>query len=218
MLFTRSVYLPVLGISLLSLGTSAVPVMAQSTVNIKTDYDFSTSVTFLENNLAQGIGEGVTNNAPFGLNRFNNTIFSRSSELLSSLQTGREFAVNSDPQALGLSGKAGGVTFFGEKNDKLFGTLNGVNTINPQTSVISLLVNINITGGEGRFNNATGTGAFSGTVALDPTQPVSRGILGLNLSVTTPKSVPESNNISALVAAALSVGFFIKKSPRYLQK
>jgi hypothetical protein len=206
MLFTRSGYLPVLGISLLSLAINTVPVMAQSTVNIKTDYDFSTSVNFLENNVAQGVGEGIANNTPFGFKRFNNTIFSRSSELLASLETGREFAVNSDPKALGLPGEAGGVTFFGANNDKLFGTLSGVNTINPQTSVISLLVNINITGGEGRFSNATGRGAFSGTVALNPTQPVNRGKLGLNLFVTTPKSVPESNNISGVVAAALSIG------------
>lgn len=215
MLTLRSGILPLLTVSLLGLGMNIPKAQAQTVFNLNSDYDYLTSVTtFPEINLTRGVGDGSSDNAQFGLSKFNNVIYSRFSDVLSSLETGKPFNFDSDPTVLGLVASPGNITFFGEGNDKLVGTLNGTNTFNKNAKDLttSTLANFTITGGEGKFTGAKGTGKFVGSFSSDPSVAVNKGKVSLSATFVTPQSIPESMNALPIAFCVLGASFLLKKS------
>ena len=130
----------------------------------------------------------TSTNASYGLNRFVNVNFATVN-----LTTG-EIPFESDPTAFGLPGSISTATFFGEGSDRLFATFSGKASLVTNTSSGI----INIFGGEGRFNGATGTLNFLEQVT--PLSPVSfRGQATLSGTIRTSQQIPESGTIAAML-------------------
>lgn len=210
--------LPVVGLSLVTIGSCIIPSQAQALIKFSKEYNFSTSSTpILEKNLLVGPGEGVTTGADFSLNLFKSLVYANLTDASLSVQTGVPFVYDSNPQTFGQNEAEMGITFFGEDNDKLFGTLKGTNTVDPATFNTITSGKIGITGGEGRFKGASGSGTVLGNFSLDLTKPVNTGKVLVNLSFDAPKSIPENTNSVGTAFAALCAGVMLKKAYRVQQ-
>ena len=103
-----------------------------------------------------------------------------------------EIPFESDPTAFGLQGPISTATFFGEGSDRLFATFSGKSSLVTNTSSGT----IDIFGGEGRFNGATGTLNFLEQVT--PLSPLSfRGQATLSGTIRTSQAIPEPGTIAA---------------------
>ncbi len=114
-----------------------------------------------------------------------------------------------DPANFGLEGlPPGGVTFFGQGSDKLFGTINGTALLDFQNLVGTATGTFTITGGSGNFSGATGTFIFfeNDILSPDPTAPIkSRAVLSGSF-----QAVPEPRPSATVIGiGALGVGFLL---------
>ena len=131
----------------------------------------------------------TSTNASYGLNRFVNVNFATVN-----LTTG-EIPFESDPTVFGLQGPISTATFFGEGSDRLFATFSGNASLVTNTSSGT----IDIFGGEGRFNGATGTLNFLEQVT--PLSPTSfRGQARLSGTIRTSQPIPEPGTVAAMLA------------------
>lgn len=204
--------LPLIGLSLATIGTCITPSQAQALIKFTNEYDFSTTSSPVpEKGLIVGPGEGVSKSADFGLTKFTSLVYSSLADALTGTQTGAPFIFDSNPLTFGKNEPQGGITFVGFGNDKLFGTLKGTNTVNPEALTTTVLGDIFITGGEGRFSGASGTGTVLANFTLDFNKPVNTGKALINLSFDTPKSIPENTNSVGIAFAALCAGIMLKK-------
>ncbi|RUS92543.1 hypothetical protein DSM106972_098760 [Dulcicalothrix desertica PCC 7102] len=206
----RKTLLPVISLSIATIGNCTLSSQAQALIQFNQEYDFFTSASFIvEKNLLVGPAKGVTIGADFSLNLFESLVYANLADTNLAIQTGAPVIFDANPQTFGALEPQGGITFFGEGNDKLFGTHKGVNTINPVTLNVDILGDIVINGGEGRFIGASGSGTIAGKFTLGASQP---GKMLVSLSFDTPKSIPENANSAGIVFAALCAGIMLKKA------
>ncbi|GJD15840.1 hypothetical protein RIVM261_007960 [Rivularia sp. IAM M-261] len=208
----RNILFPTIGLSLISIGSCILPSQAQALINFTNEYDFSTtSAPVPEKGLIVGPGEGISKSAGFGLTKFTSLVYSSLADALAGTQTGAPFIFDSNPQTFGKNEPQGGITFIGEGNDKLFGTLKGTNTVNPSTLTTTVSGDIIINGGEGRFKSASGIGTVLANFSLDFNKPVNTGKALINLSFDAPKSIPENTSLVGISVAALGASLMFKK-------
>ncbi|HAG81703.1 MAG TPA: hypothetical protein DCL61_11160 [Cyanobacteria bacterium UBA12227] len=208
----------VLGIaSLIAFGSNIENTKAQTSYTFNATYDAS-SVLFksiTEDITARSIS-GLSNDAPFGLTKATGLLYVKTN-----LSTGA-FIFNTNPEAFGLKNQTlGGITLFGEGNNKLFYEINnGTGILNLQT-LTSTASNTNIiTGGEGLFKDATGMLMGSevyqiANLLVDPSSPI-KGIVKINgtISVAPTQKVPEANTSVTLVGMSLASITFLLRSHR----
>jgi hypothetical protein len=208
----RNTLLPAIGLSLVSIGTCIVPNQAQALIKFTSEYDFSTtSAPVPEKNLIVGPGEGISKSADFNLTRFTSLVYSSLADALAGTQTGAPFLFDSNPGTFGKNEPQGGITFIGEGNDRLFGSLKGTNTVDPSALITTVSGDITINGGEGRFAGASGVGTVLANFSLDFSKPVNTGKALINLSFDAPKSIPENTSLVGIGFATLGAGFVLKK-------
>jgi hypothetical protein len=198
-------------ITLSSFVVNIASAKALSTVNFNIDYDILSRARFVpENNVVIDPADASSTNASFGLTSFTTINYASLPEAQVGFQTGKPFEYGTNPRDFGFNEDETGVTFFGSGDDRIFGSLKGIAVVDPQTFINNTEGSINITGGTGRFQNASGQVTFSGLVNLNPNNPVNTGKVSFNFSVTTPKSVPE-NNLSGITLAVVATGLFLSK-------
>ncbi|MEB3218442.1 MAG: hypothetical protein VKN72_19715 [Nostocales cyanobacterium 94392] len=192
--------------ALVGFGSSIESAKAQTTYSFDATYDASsTLLNPITEEITSQTVSGVSNNAPFGLTKASGVLYIKSD------LSNNSYNFSSNPETFGLQGlPQGGVTLFGEGNNKLFYEVeNGTGAID-LINLTTTGTNTNIiTGGEGLFQGATGTLTGSevyqiDNLLVDPTSS-STGTVRITGTIEVPltRKVPESNNAAALIGAGI---------------
>jgi hypothetical protein len=187
------------------------PAQAVTGFNLKGDYDFVDILTlFPEQDYLTGAAVGSSQNANLGLKKIDFLGYTRISEAVPALTNGTSYTFNSDPKFYGINASPGYFILFGKGKNKLFASFIGSDKVNNQNSTVFTTAQLKITGGEGKFKNASGTGFLSGTVNTNVTPLVNQGKYSIDVSFDVPKSIPNSTNVSGMLLG-ISGAFFLKK-------
>ena len=195
-------------LTIFSFGTGAAKANAQITYPFAATYDAVISNTLLEQTpegiIVRSDAEGSSANAPYGLINIDNLIYTRVNPA-----TGAA-TFNSDPAAVGLEGQPfGTVSFFGEGEDKLYGTIEGIASLGPGTGNGGT---ITITDGEGRFDGATGSFNISQVITSSPDPTgISQPILALNTAQGSFQAVPEPSAVMGTLAVGIGGASLLMK-------
>jgi len=140
--------------------------------------------------------EGKSANAPYRL--INIDILSYTRIILT---TGAA-TFNSDFAAVGLEGQPfGTLSFFGEGEDKLYGTIKGSASLAQRTGTSGVITR---TEGKGRFNGATGSLNLNQVITYSPDSAgISQPILALNTVQGSFQTVPEPASILGTLAVGI---------------
>jgi hypothetical protein len=204
-------------VTLAGFGSSIGSAKAQTTYTFNTTYDGLSALlqSITEDITARSIS-GLSNDAPYGLTKASGFAYVKTD-----LSNG-SYRFSTNPETFGLQNlPLGGVTLFGEGNNKLFYQVeNGTGVFNPETLTTTGSNTNIITGGEGLFQGATGT--LSGfevyqvaNLLVDPTS-ASKGKVTIsgNISVLTTQKVPEPNTTGALTGISIIGVTFLLRSIR----
>jgi len=204
----NAVCLVLLALKLFEFGR-VTPAMAQTTYPFQAKYNVSLTGQNITPNLVELFISGEDADAPYGLTSIQGLGYTQIDS------TTGFFSSNTDPTAFGLQDvPSGSITFSGSNSDKLFvsGRDNGV--IDFATSRVNSSGAFNITGGSGKFENATGM------LALSPVEPLSYQ-LGVSLKGQVKidgaiESVPEpANSIMLLSMGVVIGGSFLLRQRRF---
>lgn len=102
---------------------------------------------------------GTSENAPFGLTELNTSNYS-------TIDENGEFLFSADPEDFSVEGEILIDEFLGESENELFGTSSGMGEVDFEAGVVSGTGEIEITGGRGIFEDASGTLNFEETEVL----------------------------------------------------
>ena len=184
--------------------TGASKALAETTYPFEATYDTLTLPTLLEQTnqtlLVRFDTTAQNGNAPYGLTNFAGSNYGR----VNSINRVADI-VNSDPAALGLTGQPFGTQyFFGEGEDKLFGSFEGNASAEGTVGIVT------ITGGEGRFSGATGSLNLTQYIksSPSPTEP----ILALTTVEGSFQAVPEPGSVLGTLAFGIGgAGLLLKR-------
>lgn len=206
-----------LGIVIAGFGSSVESAKAQTTYAFNTTYDGSSALlkSITEDITVRSIS-GSSNDAPYNLTKASGFAYVKTDSSTGS------YRFSTNPETFGLQNlPLGGVTLFGEGNNKLFYQVeNGTGVFNIETLTTTGSNTNNITGGEGLFQGATGT--LTGfevyqvaNLLVDPTS-ASKGRVTVNgtISVLTIQKVPEPNTTAALAGIGIIGVTFLLRSIR----
>lgn len=201
-------------LTLTGFGLNVQSAIAQTTYTFDATYDAVSSVSsFITEDITANTASGESNNAPFGLTKASVLLYNQT-DLTSS-----SFRFSTNPETFGLPVPIGEVTLFGFGENKLFYSVeNGTGVIDFTTLTTRASNTVNITGGEGLFEGATGTLTSSevyqvGNLLVDPTSTI-RGTVRVSgiIQVPSTQRVPEPTNTAALISmGAIGVGFGVCK-------
>jgi hypothetical protein len=203
-------------VTLIGFGSSVESAKAQTTYGFNTTYDGSSALlrSVAEDITARSIS-GLSIDAPYGLTKASGFAYVKTDPITGS------YRYSSNPETFGLQNlPLGGVTLFGEGNNKLFYQVeNGTGVFNPETLTTTGFNTNIITGGEGLFQGATGTLTGSevyqvANLLVDPTS-TSKGKVTINgnISVLTTR-IPEPNTTTALTGIGIIGVTFLLRSIR----
>jgi hypothetical protein len=205
-------------VTLVGFGLSIESAKAQTTYTFNATYDAS---SMLSNSITEDITartiSGSSNDASFGLTKASGLLYVKTD-----LSTGL-YRFSTNPVTFGLQNlPLGGVTLFGEGNNKLFYAVeNGTAVLNAETLTTTGSNTNSITGGEGLFQGATGTLTGSevyqvANLLVDPNS-ASKGKVTINgsISVLTTQKVPEPNTTTALTGIGIIGVTFLLRSIRH---
>lgn len=202
----------VLGVCVLSFGSNVQSAVAQTTLTFDTTYDAISRVSsFITEDITANTASGSSNNAPFGLTKASVLLYNQTD------LTSGSFRFSTNPETFGLPGlPIGGVTLFGESDNKLFYEVeNGIGVIDFTTLTTRASNTVNITGGEGLFEGATGTLTSSevyqvGNLLVDPTSTI-RGTVRVSgtIQVRSTQTVPEPKNTTTLIGTGVIGAAFL---------
>ncbi|MEL7039783.1 MAG: hypothetical protein AAFO04_29900 [Cyanobacteria bacterium J06592_8] len=203
----------ILGIlTLVGFGSSIKSAKAQTTYSFDATYDASaTLLNPITEEITSQTVSGVSNNAPFGLTEASGVLYIKTD------LSNNSYTFSSNPETFGLQGlPLGGVSLFGEGDNKLFYAVENGTGIIDLTNLTTTGTNTNIiTGGEGLFQGATGTLTGSevyqiGNLLVDPTSS-SMGIVRVTGTIEVPltQKVPESNSATALTGIGIIGATFL---------
>ncbi len=159
-------------IVLFSFGLGNTTAIAQENYQFEATFNAESTGEPIAGDILRVHDIGESSDAPYGLTKVKNDNYA-----LFNPEKSNKIEVGPDPAEFGLEGKEypfGEITFFGEGNDKIFGTEAGTSEYDFENLKGKGYYTINIAGGEGRFTDAKGTLTFSETNVLspDPTAPI----------------------------------------------
>lgn len=172
--------------------TGASKATAQITYPFEATYDAAINSTLLEQTnegiIVRTDVESQSANAPYGLTNLDISSYTRINTTTGAV------TFNSDPVAVGLKGQPfGTLSFFGEGEDKLYGTIEGTASLAQGTGTGGT---ITITAGEGRFDGATGSLNLTQVITSSPDPTgISEPILTLNTVQGSFQAVPEPGSV-----------------------
>ncbi|MBE9212318.1 hypothetical protein IQ247_06280 [Plectonema cf. radiosum LEGE 06105] len=195
--------------ALVGFGSSMESAKAQTTYPFEATYNVSSSSEPVTQDVSATTISGVSTDAPYGLTKVSGLTYSQID-----LATGN-FRFNTNPANFGLDNlPSGSVTLFGDGNNKLFGTNNAIGTID-FTNLTGIAENtFTITGGEGLFENATGTVILQEAyqISLDPNVPtIANSKANGTIEVPLTRKVPESNNAVALTGIGIIGAILLRR-------
>lgn len=195
-----------------SFGTGANSANAQITYPFETTYDAAVNSTLLEQT-NEGVivltdVEGSSANAPYGLTDIDISSYTKINP------TTGAATFNSDPAAVGLEGQPfGTLTFFGEGEDKLYGTIEG----SAGTAQGTGTGTVTITDGEGKFDGATGSLNLTQVITSSPDPTgISEPIVTLTTVKGSFQAVPEPNSsLGAMALSGIGLGWLLRRRRKY---
>ena len=143
--------------------------LSQTSFEFDATYNITATSSELDLGVSQVLITGESNNAPLGLTQISGVTYSQVD-----LLTGN-FRANTDPSVFGLSEvPEGEIVFFGDDDNKLFGSDDITGTIDLETLIATSTGIFTITGGEGQLEGANGILSFSEVdqLSLDPNIPL----------------------------------------------
>lgn len=192
----------------LSLTVSTTRAYSQTIYPFEATYNSENTLVPIAQNVSKVTITAQSKDAPYGLTNFVNTNYG-----LIDLATGTA-TFRPDATEFGLQNlPSGNLRFFGEGSDQLFGTITGTAKLDFQNLSGTATGTFNITGGSGRFSNATGTFSFSEEDILnsDSTVPFKSQAV-LSGSFQTPRVVSEPTNITTLLSiGVVGVSFVLRR-------
>ncbi len=202
-------------VTLASFGSSVESAKAQTTYGFNTTYDGSVLLKSITEDITASSISGSSNDAPYGLTKASGLAYVKTDPTTGS------YRFSTNPETFGLQNlPLGGVTLFGEGNNKLFYQVeNGTGVFNPETLTTTGSNTNIITGGEGLFQGATGT--LTGfevyqvaNLLVDPTS-ASKGKVTINGSISVlTTQIPEPNTTTALAGIVIIGVTFLLRSIR----
>lgn len=166
---TNNTWFVPIALTLVSVVSGATKALAQTSLPFDTFYDTQVVLKPITPTVSQASISGFNPDAPYGLTNFTSINYSQFNP-----QT-NTFTFIPDAAQFGLEGLPVGTdAFFGSGEDKLFASSNATAVINLANGTLDGFGTVTITGGTGRFSNATGILNFSETESLaqDPTAPL----------------------------------------------
>jgi hypothetical protein len=186
-----------------SLTTTNASLINQNSRNFEIKYN--TLLTLiptpdLGENIFRATITGQSSDAAFGLTNFESNTYGK---LVEATPTTQKFEFNGNPAVFGLTGQQVLVDrYFGGSNE-LFGIADDMATVDFAAATVMGGGVINITGGIGIFEQASGQISFTQQDVLDLNAPPGTPVKGeaiLKFSVQTPKAVPEPTVTTTLVS------------------
>ncbi|MEH1860271.1 MAG: hypothetical protein V7L21_20235 [Nostoc sp.] len=207
---SHSICLVLLVFSLVSVGASPAKAIAQTIYPFDVVYNTEVTLTPIPStNVSKAFVSGFNSDGPYGLTNFlsiNN--YSRIDP-----NTGK-LVFFQDPAKFGLQGlPSGRDEFFGSGDDKLFGSSSATASFDFINRKLVGSGTITITGGAGRFSDATGIFNFSEIESLDqdPTAPL-KGQAFLSGSFQTPQKTPEPRTNATLFGiCVIGIGLMLRR-------
>lgn len=206
-----NVWLVPAALALLGFGPGAAKAIAQTTYPFSGNYDTVVNIQPITDDVSQVFESGVSTDAPYGLTEYQGLVYAQIAP--DNDPTTDELSFNSDPAKYGLEGYPYGyIVFEGDSSsNKLFGTADATTKIDYENLTAQGSGILNITGGEGIFNGASGVLDFSENdiVPLDPSDP----LIGKALVSGSIEAVPEPGaGIGTLVGmGAIAAGFLLRQ-------
>ncbi|GAB1542241.1 hypothetical protein NUACC21_49150 [Scytonema sp. NUACC21] len=174
----------------------------------ETVQEYKTTLVPIEGNISKVTNIGISVDAPYGLTQLINTNYGELDPNTGAIR------FSPDAATFGLKGlPIGEAVFFGNGLDRLFGTISGSGVLDFQASVGNISGNITITGGEGRFSDATGILTFveNNTFNSDPTAPINSRATVIGSFQVIPRLVPEQGATTAIVGALAGACLWLRR-------
>jgi hypothetical protein len=212
MLRSLTLWLAPVALTLVGFGVSSTPAFAQTTYSFSANYDLVNGGSPLTPDFeySEIYVSGQSTDAPFGLTELTGLTY------LQDFGDGT-FVANTDPSVFGFPNlPVGSFVFESSSGDRLFGSETASGTVDLQTFAVENRGTITLTGGEGRFEGATGTLSFfeQGTRGVPYI-----GTLAVNGSfqVAASQTVPEPKTDTTLIGiGAIAAGLLFGRRSRSL--
>ncbi len=204
-------------VALLGLGLNTTEVNAQTTFPFEATYKTQSTFEPIQGNVFKSTVTGESADAAYGLTNLIKMNYIETDE-----NTGVQTIVT-DVTEFGIEGlPVLSETFFGNVDDKLFASTTGTVTPNFEDFTTSISGTTTIVGGEGRFEDATGTLTLSENTIFDPnatTEPSTTGTAILDGSFTVPQKVPEAGNTKTIFGIGMiGAGLLLHKRHYFIGK
>lgn len=199
-------YVP-LAFTLIGFVPNAALALTPTTYPFNASYDVLVTASDITPNLEQTSISGISVDAPYGLTSVKGLAYAQTNF------TNGAFDSNTDPNAFGLQGyPLGSITFSDNSSDTLFGNQITTGLIDFNTLNVTSSGTVNITGGSGKFSNATGTLTFSQVQPLSLQLGVAlRGQTRISGSLQVVPVPEPTTNAIPLVIGAIATGVLISR-------
>ncbi|MBH8574396.1 PEP-CTERM sorting domain-containing protein [Nostocaceae cyanobacterium CENA369] len=193
-------------------GVNAESAIAKTNLPFSANYDTLNSLEFIPNTagLLKANLSGTSTDALYGLTQVRGLTYGQFNS-----STG-VFNFSTDPTVFGLQGApAGFVKLFGSGSDSLLGsdTLIGFTDFNNLT--VKVTGTFMLTGGESRFQNASGTLGLSEFDELDPNFDLTKPVKGRVTVSGTFQTVPEPSTVTTLIGiGVIGIGTLLRRRNR----
>ncbi|BAZ09751.1 hypothetical protein NIES4071_15610 [Calothrix sp. NIES-4071] len=196
----RGVWVFPVVLTLLNFVLGAARANAQIIYPFSGNYETTIKINPIVDDLSEVVESAVSTDAPYGLDTYTGLVYSRTN-----VTTG-DVRFNVDPTIFGLQGYPQGFITFGDGANKLFGNADAGAKIDFEKLTAKGSGVLNITGGEGIFQGATGILDFSeeDQVILGETILL-KGQAKVSGSIQVPQKVPEPTTGLTLVTMGITV-------------
>lgn len=194
-----------LALTVVSFCSSAARATAQSIFPFTGNYSTTVNIQPITEKVSRVVETGESLDAAYGLNKYDGLTYSVT-------DANGNLSFNNNAEAFGLQGYPLGYIVFGSGTNKLFGLGDASAAVNLENLTAKGAGVVNITGGEGIFENATGTLLYSEDDQVILGQNVSlRGQALVSGSIQSQK-VPEPGNTTTLLSiGAIGVNFLRRR-------
>ncbi|MBD2774209.1 hypothetical protein [Iningainema tapete] len=190
---SHTAWLVPLALTFVSICSSAARATAQTIYPFLGNYTTVVKITPISGNVSQVVETGFSLDAQYGLNQYDGLTYSVA-------DANGNLTINNDPEVFGLTGYPLGYITFGSGTNKVFGLGDASASVDLANLTAKGGGVVNITGGEGIFENATGTLLYSEEDIVTLGDIITlNGKAVVSGSIEVPQQVPEPGNTATLV-------------------
>lgn len=191
---SHAVRLLPIALSVVSFGLFAPDANAETTYPFSANYDTTIEIKSVGKDVSQVFESGLSTDAPYDLNIYKGLTYAQTDP------TTGEVSFDIDPTKFGLKDLETGYLLFEGGSNKIYGIGNASTSIDFEKLTASGQGTIEITGGEGLFENAKGTLSFTQEDVVFPGEIlVLKGEALVTGDIQTVQAVPEPESVPTLI-------------------